>query len=140
MSLEALRKMEQRDLPVSVYRRKGNLFAADSPGKRLALQMVGRRTELSDLGQWGGITPRTQVVTIGSSIDAKQMKNKFEAYLKQISTHSIAPGMDQDAPNLCFSDHIKQCCGRRVEVPDQDCNQERTNSGSKKSSSLYPTF
>ena len=40
VKLEVLRKMVQRDLPVSVYRCKGIVFAADSPDKRFALQVV----------------------------------------------------------------------------------------------------
>ena len=81
MSLEALRKMVQRELPASVYRCKGIVFTADSPDKRLALQVVGRRTEISELDEWGKRTPHTQVVAIGSSIDAEDLKNKFDACL-----------------------------------------------------------
>jgi G3E family GTPase len=84
MSLEALRKMVQRELPVSVYRCKGIIFAADSPDKRLALQVVGRRTEISELDEWGGRTPRTQVVAIGSSIDAEDLENKFDACIARV--------------------------------------------------------
>ncbi len=84
MSLEALRKMVQRDLPVSVYRCKGIVFAADSPDKRLALQVVGRRTEISELDEWGERTPRTQVVAIGSSIDAEDLKNKFDVCVARV--------------------------------------------------------
>jgi len=84
MSLEALRKMVQRELPVSVYRCKGIIFAADSHDKRLALQVVGRRTEISELDEWGERTPRTQVVAIGSSIDAEDLKNKFDACVSTV--------------------------------------------------------
>jgi len=84
MSLEALRKMVQRELPVSVYRCKGIIFVADSPDKRLALQVVGRRTEISELDEWGERTPRTQVVAIGSSIDAEDLKNKFDACVSTV--------------------------------------------------------
>ena len=84
MSLEALREMVQRKLPVSVYRCKGIVFAADSPDKRLALQVVGRRTEISELDGWGERTPRTQVVAIGSSIDAEDLKIKFDACLAKV--------------------------------------------------------
>jgi G3E family GTPase len=85
VSLEALRKMVQRDLPVSVYRCKGIVFAADSPDKRLALQVVGRRTEISELDEWGERTPRTQVVAIGSSIDAEDLKKKFDACIAKVN-------------------------------------------------------
>ena len=79
MSLEDLRRMVQRELPVSVYRCKGIVFAADSLDKRLSLQVVGRRTEISELDDWGERTPRTQVVAIGSSIDAEDLNTKFDA-------------------------------------------------------------
>ncbi len=82
-SLEALRQMVQRELPASIYRCKGIVYAADSPDKRLTLQTVGRRTELSELDDWGERTPRTQIVAIGSSIDAQELSRKFDACIKQ---------------------------------------------------------
>ncbi len=84
-SLEALREMVRRELPASIYRCKGIVYVADSPDKRLALQAVGRRTELSELGDWGERTPRTQIVTIGTlgSIDAQELSSKFDACIKK---------------------------------------------------------
>ncbi len=82
-SLESLRRMVQRELPASVYRCKGIILAEDSPGKRLALQVVGRRTEISELGDWGERTPRSQIVAIGSEIDAEELNAKFEACIEQ---------------------------------------------------------
>ncbi len=81
VSLEALRTMVQRELPASVYRCKGIVFAADSPDTRLALQVVGRRTEISELDEWGKRTPRTQIVAIGTDIDAEDLDEKFGACL-----------------------------------------------------------
>jgi G3E family GTPase len=78
------RKMVQRELPVSVYRCKGIVFSADSPDKRLALQMVGRRTEISELDEWGERTPRAQVVAIGSYIDAEDLKIMFDACVARV--------------------------------------------------------
>ena len=43
-SREALSQMVRRELPASVYRCKGIVFVSDTPDKRLALQIVGRRT------------------------------------------------------------------------------------------------
>jgi G3E family GTPase len=79
MSLESLREMVRKELPASVYRCKGIVFAADSPDKRIALQIVGRRTEISELGEWGDRTPHTQIVAIGASINAQQLSNQFDA-------------------------------------------------------------
>jgi len=86
LSLEALRQMVRRELPASIYRCKGIVYAADSPDKRFTLQAVGRRTELSELGDWGERTPRTQIVAIGSSIDAQELSRKFDACIEQLST------------------------------------------------------
>ncbi len=81
VSLEALRKMVQKELPAAVYRCKGIVFAADSPNKRFALQVVGRRTEISELDEWGERTPYTKIVAIGSSneIDPDSLTALFES-------------------------------------------------------------
>jgi len=83
-SLELLRQMVRRELPASIYRCKGIIFAADSPDKRLTLQVVGRRTEISELDEWGERTPRTQIVAIGAEIDAQELSDKFDACIEQI--------------------------------------------------------
>jgi len=44
---------------------------------------VGRRTEISQLGEWGERTPRSQIVAIGAAIDAKELNAKFEACIEQ---------------------------------------------------------
>lgn len=85
-SLEALSQMVRRELPASIYRCKGIVYATDFPGKRYALQIVGRRTEISELDKWGERTPRTQIVAIGApgGIDAQELSDKFDACLEQI--------------------------------------------------------
>ena len=87
-SLDALRQMVQRELPASIYRCKGIIFAADSPDKRLTLQAVGRRTEIYELDEWGDRAQRTQIVAIGESggIDAQELSGKFDACIEQLST------------------------------------------------------
>jgi G3E family GTPase len=79
MSIEALRKMVQRELPVAVYRCKGIVFAADSPEKRFALQVVGRRTEVTELDEWGARSPLTQIVAIGAQLDAQELNQRFKS-------------------------------------------------------------
>ncbi len=81
-SLELLRQMVRKELPASIYRCKGIIFTADSPDKRLTLQAVGRRTEISELGGWGERTPRTQIVAIGAAIDAQDLSDKFDACIE----------------------------------------------------------
>ena len=73
--------MVRKQLPASVYRCKGIVFADESPQKRLALQAVGRRVELMELDDWDERTPRTQLVAIGSTIDARELSSKFDACL-----------------------------------------------------------
>jgi G3E family GTPase len=87
-SLDALREMVRKELPASIYRCKGIVYAADYPDKRLTLQVVGRRTEIYELDEWGKRTPRTQIVAIGESggIDAQELSNKFDACIEQLST------------------------------------------------------
>jgi G3E family GTPase len=83
MSLEALREMVQRELPVSVYRCKGIVFAADSPDTRLALQVVGRRTEITEIDEWGERAPRSQIIAIGTpdGFDGAELTKQFDACL-----------------------------------------------------------
>ena len=83
-SLDRLRQMVRRELPASVYRCKGIIFASDSPDKRFALQAVGRRTEISELDEWGERPPRTQIIAIGAVIDDLELSDKFEGCLGQI--------------------------------------------------------
>ena len=81
LSLTRLREMVQRELPASIYRCKGILYSADNPGKRFTLQIVGRRTELSELDEWGERTPHTKIVAIGSAneIDPESLTAQFES-------------------------------------------------------------
>ena len=83
-SLETLREMVRKELPASIYRCKGIVFAADSPDKRIALQIVGRRTEISELDEWGDRTPRTQIVAIGAAINAQELSNQFDGCIKHV--------------------------------------------------------
>ena len=78
-SLDRLRRMVRRELPSSIYRCKGIIFAADSSDKRLALQVVGRRAEIFELGAWGERCPHSQIVAIGAAFDAQELSDKFEA-------------------------------------------------------------
>jgi G3E family GTPase len=84
-SLEALRQMVRRELPACIYRCKGIVYTAEHPDKRLTLQVVGRRTEIYELDEWGERTPCTQIVAIGESggIDAQELRNKFDACIEQ---------------------------------------------------------
>jgi G3E family GTPase len=82
-SMEALREMVRKELPASIYRCKGIVFSNDSPEKRYALQVVGRRVEIMELDDWGERTPQSQLVAIGSSFDDRELSRKFDSCLAQ---------------------------------------------------------
>lgn len=84
-SLEALRDMVRKQLPASIYRCKGIVFTSDAPDKRLALQAVGRRVEITEIGDWGDQAPRCQIVAIGEidGFDGAELTEKFERCLVQ---------------------------------------------------------
>ncbi|MFK7777818.1 MAG: GTP-binding protein, partial [Gimesia sp.] len=87
-SLEALREMVRRKLPAAVYRCKGIVYCSDAPEKRHALQAVGRRTELTELDDWGTRTPRTRIVAIGTDFDAAELTSMFDSCLEQASAEN----------------------------------------------------
>ena len=80
ISIPRLREMVQKKLPASIYRCKGILYSAEDPGKRFALQIVGRRSEIYELDQWGEQTPYTKIVAIGTTrdIDNDLLFNLFD--------------------------------------------------------------
>jgi len=92
LSLTRLREMVRRDLPASIYRCKGILYSADNPEKRITLQIVGRRTEISELDEWGDRTPYTKIVAIGSSneIDPDSLTALFESCISEPEASTFA--------------------------------------------------
>ncbi len=79
LSAEALRTMVKRRLPESVYRCKGFVHTADRPGVRQVLQVVGRRTQLDPLGDWGTRPALTEIVAIGRGMDPDELTELFDA-------------------------------------------------------------
>ena len=63
--------MVKRRLPDSVSRCKGVVYVADAPERRAVLQIVGRRTDVTLIDEWGERPRKTQIVAIGApeSID-----------------------------------------------------------------------
>ena len=78
LSLEALRETA-RKLPAGIYRCKGVVHAADEPGRRAVLQVVGKRVDISLDDEWGGREPRTRIVAIGAhgAVDAAAFRETF---------------------------------------------------------------
>lgn len=70
--------MVRRRLPGSVYRLKG-IVHADAHDQRLAQQVVGRRTRITELGPWDGVPRQNRVVAIGRDIDADLLRGLLEA-------------------------------------------------------------
>jgi len=78
LALQALRET-MRQLPGTVFRAKGVVYASDTPRRRAVLQVVGRRVDISLQDEWGRRAPRTRIVAIGAagSIDAGLMEKTF---------------------------------------------------------------
>ena len=69
MSLEALREAA-RKLPGNIFRAKGVIYSSDVPGRRVLLQVVGRRVDISmqvmmrrtrQVGAWSALSPEADV-------------------------------------------------------------------------------
>jgi G3E family GTPase len=88
LSLETLKEMVKKELPSSIYRCKGVIYAAEVPGERAILQVVGRRSDVSLGETWDGDQPLTQIVAIGApgGIDAGELSAKFEACIVERKT------------------------------------------------------
>ncbi|PSH65097.1 CobW family GTP-binding protein [Phyllobacterium sophorae] len=65
LSMDALRETA-RKLPASIYRCKGVVHAAEEPGRRVILQVVGKRVDIAVGDEWGGREPRTRIIAIGA--------------------------------------------------------------------------
>ena len=65
LSLEAFRETA-RKLPASIYRCKGVVHTAEEPGRRVILQVVGKRVDIAVGEAWNGREPRTRIVAIGA--------------------------------------------------------------------------
>lgn len=79
LSIEKLRHLVKRELPATVYRCKGIIFSTENPEKRLALQAVGRRVEIQDLGGWGERPKLNRIVAIGSGFDEIILDRQFSS-------------------------------------------------------------
>ena len=85
-SQEALDEMIKKRLPANIYRCKGVIYTADYPERRVVLQVVGRRADMTLGEEWGGQSPRTQIVAIGApgSIDPQTLTAQFDACISKV--------------------------------------------------------
>lgn len=86
-SKEALVEMVKRRLPESVYRCKGIVYTTDGD-QPMALQVVGRRMELSPVDISTDTPGVSQIVGIGSGMDAQLLDSLFEGALAHGEGHS----------------------------------------------------
>jgi G3E family GTPase len=72
-------------LPTSVYRAKGFLYLADSPGQRHVLQLVGQRLRLEADHAWGAKIPQSELVFIGepAALDPVELHAKLDNCLAE---------------------------------------------------------
>lgn len=89
LALEALRET-MRKLPGTVYRAKGVIYTADAPQRRVVLQVVGRRVDISIQDEWGLRVPRTQIIAIGAagSIDANLLDDTFASCISPATANA----------------------------------------------------
>jgi G3E family GTPase len=79
LSLESLEHMVKRQLPESVYRCKGIIHTTEDPTQRYSLQVVGRRTQITPIGEWQGKRASTEIVAIGQDMDEQRLNNLFDS-------------------------------------------------------------
>ncbi len=79
LSLEALREAA-RTLPASVYRCKGIVHVAEEPGRRIVLQVVGKRVDIAVGDEWNDEEPRTRIVAIGArdGVDGAALRQVYD--------------------------------------------------------------
>ena len=79
LSLEALRETARR-LPASIYRCKGVVHVAEEPGRRVILQVVGKRVDIAVGDAWNGTQPRTRIIAIGArdGVDQTSLREVFD--------------------------------------------------------------
>ena len=79
LSLEAVRETA-RKLPASIYRCKGVVHTAEEPGRRVILQVVGKRVDIAVGDEWNGREPRTRIIAIGAhdGVDGAALHEVFD--------------------------------------------------------------
>ncbi len=79
LSLAAVRESASR-LPASVYRCKGVIHTIEEPGRRIILQVVGKRVDIAAADTWNGRPPWTRLVVIGADdgMDEAALREVFD--------------------------------------------------------------
>lgn len=68
------------NLPGSIFRAKGVIYAREVPDKQIILQLVGNRVSLTEGSPWADDSPKNQIVLIGdiSAVDKGLLTEQFE--------------------------------------------------------------
>ena len=71
---------QPRNFQPSIYRAKGVVYSSDVPDRRVVLQVVGKRVDISLQDEWGARPRLTRIVAIGSAegVDANALQDRFE--------------------------------------------------------------
>src|SRR5262245_57952679 len=79
LSLGAVRETA-RKLPAGIYRCKGVVHTAEEPGRRVILQVVGKRVDIAIEDEWNGREPRTRIIAIGArdGVDGTALHEVFD--------------------------------------------------------------
>jgi G3E family GTPase len=103
LSLPKLRAVLD-SLPNTVFRAKGIVYLEELPTHRIAMQMVGKRYELSDTVPWESEAPRSEIVLIAShdGFNAESLTRSFE--------DCVGTGDESQSPVLRLA--------RRLEIAD----------------------
>jgi G3E family GTPase len=77
-----------KNLPSTLFRAKGFIYAANKPEKPILFQLVGKRATLKPTGSWGENPPKTQLVFIGrhETVNFSAIENalmKFEQFKEE---------------------------------------------------------
>ncbi len=80
---------------------KGIVHTAESPQRRVVLQLVGRRVDISIGDEWGQRSPRTQIVAIGASgaIDGKLLEQTFASRISAAAGPCVPSRLQKGANN-----------------------------------------
>lgn len=70
--------MVKRQLPESVCQCKGIIHTIEDPTQRYSLQVVGRRTQITPIGEWRD-KASTEIVAIGRDMDDGHPEGLFDS-------------------------------------------------------------
>ncbi len=92
-ALKKLRTVLQ-DLPETIFRAKGIIYLAETPGRRAILQIVGVRITVSVGEPWGDTPPGTQMVFLGipGGLNGDALQKAFDSCLTDVPAQEQVVG------------------------------------------------